>query len=214
MRYLHGSGRGRAGGRRSFWAAWLVTSAGHAGRDDLCESTLPRYFDLGARAEFLLLLLADIVVRAVGVIGEQIVDLGLRCRKLICAQCSGVSGRRISEHPCNPDVYDKFRGFCALDNCVRCTRTAIFHLTRVVARLAPRPVPSSMYVSKAYCRGGCCSSGRGVLNEARRSSENLAAPLDRYASLNQSLSSGRNEPMYWRPGSTLIHSTRRSREVT
>ena len=105
--------------------------------------------------------------------------------------------------PCNPDVYDKFRGVCAHDNSVRCTRTTIFHL-RARSRDA-RP---------AYCRGGCCSSGRGVLNDARRSSENLAAPLDRYASLNQSLSSGRNEPMYWRPGSTFIHSTRRSREVT
>ena len=132
------------------------------------------------------------------------------------AMCSvlRVSGSALSEHPCNPDVYGKSRDVCAPDNSVRCTRTAIFHLTRVVARLAPRPVPSSMYVSKAYCRGGCCSSGVGVLNDARRSSENLAAPLDRYASLNQSLSRGRNEPMYWRPGSTFIHSTRRSREVT
>ena len=134
--------------------------------------------------------------------------------------------------PCKPDVYYKSRGVYAQDNCVRCTRTAIFHFTRAVTRVGglalskagdprsgrgvkPRPVPyASMYVSKAYCRGGCCSSGRGVLNDARRSSENLAAPLDRYASLTQSLSSGRNEPMYWRPGSTVIHSTRRSRELT
>ena len=256
LRYIYtGTGRGRAGGRRSFWAAWLVTSAGHAGRNDLGRSTCPFYFDLGARAEFLLLLLADIVVRAVGVIGEQIVDLVPRGIKLFAdvarrafVSCEServphvwrsrrrrqraymlcIAGDNESNvlsapdsqegasqrDPCNPDVYDKSRGVCAHDNSVRCTLTAIFHLTRAVARPAPRPVPSSMYVSKAYCRGGCCSSGRGVLNDARRSSENLAAPLDRYASLNQSLSSGRNEPMYWRPGSTFIHSTRRSREVT
>ena len=38
---------------------------------------------MGARSEFLLLLVADIVVRAVGVIGEQIVDLVCLCRTKI-----------------------------------------------------------------------------------------------------------------------------------
>ena len=94
MRYIYtGTGRGRAGGRRSFWAAWLVTSAGHAGSNDLGRSTRPFYFDPGARSEFLLLLVADIVVRAVGVIGEQIVDLVPRGIKLFAGATSFIGFR-------------------------------------------------------------------------------------------------------------------------
>ena len=92
MRYIYtGTGRGRAGGRRSFWAAWLVTSAGHAGRNDLGRSTCPLYFDTGARAEFLLLLVADIVVRAV--IFEKFEDLFPRCSELIAGATSFIGFR-------------------------------------------------------------------------------------------------------------------------
>ena len=47
--YLHGNGAGKGGREiRSFWAAWLGTSAGHAARDDLGRSTRPLYCDTGA----------------------------------------------------------------------------------------------------------------------------------------------------------------------
>ena len=45
------------------------------GLEDCNTAARPLDFDMGARAELLLLLVADIVVCAVGVIGEQIVDL-------------------------------------------------------------------------------------------------------------------------------------------
>ena len=97
MRYIYtGTGRGRAGGRRSFWAAWLVTSAGHAGRNDLGRSTCPLYFDTGARAEFLLLLVADIVMRAV--IFEKFEDLFPRCSELIAGATSFIGFRAHRVH--------------------------------------------------------------------------------------------------------------------
>ena len=45
------------------------------GLEDGNTAARPLDFDMDARAELLLLLVADIVVCAVGVIGEQIVDL-------------------------------------------------------------------------------------------------------------------------------------------